>query len=117
MTAAVLRRLEREVPGCSRCPRLSSYLRELGARYPDYWCRPVPSFGDRRARLAVVGLAPGLHGANRSGRPFYMDASGECTHVLVDSTPAICTELDVVRRQHGPHPREQTLKSVAQQHL
>ncbi len=77
MTAAALRRLEREVPGCSRCPRLADYLHELRERHPDYWCRPVPSFGDRRARLAILGLAPGLHGANRSGRPFYMDASGE----------------------------------------
>jgi uracil-DNA glycosylase family 4 len=46
-------------------------------RHPDYWNRPVPGFGDRSAWLAIVGLAPGLHGANRSGRPFFMDASGE----------------------------------------
>ena len=77
MSAQTLRRIEREVPECTRCPRLVAYLEQLRKRYPDYWCRPVPSFGDRRPWLVIVGLAPGLHGANRSGRPFYMDASGE----------------------------------------
>jgi len=77
MSAQTLRRIEREVPKCTRCPRLVAYLEQLRKRYPDYWCRPVPSFGARRAWLVIVGLAPGLHGANRSGRPFYMDASGE----------------------------------------
>ena len=77
MSAAALRRLERAVPACKRCPRLTAYLSELRERYPDYWNGPVPGFGDRRAWLAIVGLAPGLHGANRSGRPFWMDASGE----------------------------------------
>ncbi len=77
MSARALRSIEREVPACTRCPRLSRYLALLRERHPDYWCKPVPSTGDRRAWLAIVGLAPGLHGANRSGRPFYMDASGE----------------------------------------
>jgi uracil-DNA glycosylase family 4 len=72
-----LRTIEGEVPGCARCPRLAGFLAENRARYADYWNRPVPGFGDRRAWLAIVGLAPGLHGANRSGRPFFMDASGE----------------------------------------
>src|SRR5262245_59866977 len=73
----VLRTIEGEVPACARCPRLSGFLAELRGRHADYWNRPVPGFGDRRAWLAIIGLAPGLHGANRSGRPFYMDASGE----------------------------------------
>src|SRR5512139_1700395 len=74
---AELRRLEGEIPACARCPRLVEFLGGLRARHPDYWNRPVPGFGDRGAWLAIVGLAPGMHGANRSGRPFYMDASGE----------------------------------------
>lgn len=74
---SALERLEREIPECSECPRLAGFLAELRARHPEYWNRPVPGFGDRGAWLAIVGLAPGLHGANRSGRPFYMDASGE----------------------------------------
>ena len=77
MSGTALRRLEREVPSCRRCPRLGAYLGELRQRYPDYWNNPVPGFGDRSAWLAIVGLAPGLHGANRSGRPFWLDASGE----------------------------------------
>lgn len=66
-----------EVAGCKSCPRLGRYLEELRARFPDYHNAPVGGFGDPGAWLVVVGLAPGLHGANRSGRPFFMDASGE----------------------------------------
>jgi uracil-DNA glycosylase family 4 len=74
---APLERLEREIPACSDCPRLADFLASLRTRHPDYWNRPVPGFGDRAAWLTIVGLAPGLHGANRSGRPFFLDASGE----------------------------------------
>jgi uracil-DNA glycosylase family 4 len=77
VSARELERIERAVPACARCPRLVEYLGEARRRHPDYWCRPVPGFGDRRAALAIVGLAPGMHGANRSGRPFWLDASGE----------------------------------------
>jgi len=72
-----LREIERAIPRCRRCPRLASFLAESRARRPDYWNRPVPGFGDPRAWLVVVGLAPGLHGANRTGRPFQGDASGQ----------------------------------------
>ena len=61
---------------CARCPRLATFLEETRARYPDYWAHPVPSFGDPAARLLIVGLAPGLHGANRTGRPFTGDHAG-----------------------------------------
>ena len=77
MSASALRKLRREVPSCTRCPRLVAYLEEQRERQPDYWNRPVPGFGDPAAWLVIVGLAPGLHGANRSGRPFWLDASGE----------------------------------------
>jgi uracil-DNA glycosylase family 4 len=73
---AALRRIEREVLGCARCPRLAAYLAECRAAHPDYWARPVPGFGDPAAALVIAGLAPGYHGANRSGRPFWLDASG-----------------------------------------
>ncbi|HSG96733.1 MAG TPA: uracil-DNA glycosylase [Woeseiaceae bacterium] len=62
--------------GCRNCPRLSSFLDDVNARYPDYYCRPVPPFGDQEARLLIVGLAPGMHGANRTGRPFTGDHAG-----------------------------------------
>jgi len=63
-------------PDCRRCPRLARFLTEVSARHPGYHCRPVPSFGDCASRLLVVGLAPGLHGANRTGRPFTGDHAG-----------------------------------------
>jgi len=61
---------------CRACPRLAAFLDEVNERYPDYYCRPVPPFGDLSARLLIVGLAPGMHGANRSGRPFTGDHAG-----------------------------------------
>jgi uracil-DNA glycosylase family 4 len=63
-------------PDCRRCPRLARFLDQVHRRYPDYHCRPVAPFGKSRPRLLVVGLAPGLHGANRTGRPFTGDHAG-----------------------------------------
>ena len=63
-------------PNCRECPRLAEFLRGIRREHPDYHARPVPSFGPRRARLLVVGLAPGMHGANRTGRPFTGDYAG-----------------------------------------
>jgi len=62
--------------GCRRCARLAAFLDDVRAAHPAYWCRPVPPFGDAAARLVVVGLAPGMHGANASGRPFTGDHAG-----------------------------------------
>ena len=61
---------------CRRCPRLANFLDEVKEKQPDYYCRPVPPFGDPAARFLIVGLAPGMHGANRSGRPFTGDHAG-----------------------------------------
>ena len=61
---------------CRACPRLSQFLAEVRDRHPDYHAAPVPAFGDPRARLLIVGLAPGMHGANRTGRPFTGDYAG-----------------------------------------
>ena len=61
---------------CTRCARLCTFLAEVQAAHPDYWCRPVPPFGETSARLVIVGLAPGMHGANASGRPFTGDYAG-----------------------------------------
>ena len=76
MGRAALRALAREVQACSSCPRLAEYLAECRSLHPDYWAKPVPGFGDPGAQLVIAGLAPGYHGANRSGRPFWLDASG-----------------------------------------
>jgi uracil-DNA glycosylase family 4 len=61
---------------CRQCPRLSGFLDTVKEKYPEYYCRPVPPFGDREAQFVIVGLAPGLHGANRTGRPFTGDHAG-----------------------------------------
>lgn len=61
---------------CQACPRLATFLAEVRNRYPDYHNLPVASFGDPKARLFIVGLAPGMHGANASGRAFTGDQSG-----------------------------------------
>ena len=63
-------------PGCRRCPRLARFLDSVRKAHPGYHCRPVATFGRARHRLLVVGLAPGLHGANRTGRPFTGDHAG-----------------------------------------
>jgi uracil-DNA glycosylase len=63
-------------PSCRRCPRLAAFLDEVRAEHPSYWCKPVPPFGDNAARLVIVGLAPGMHGANATGRPFTGDYAG-----------------------------------------
>jgi uracil-DNA glycosylase family 4 len=63
-------------PGCTRCERLAAFLADARRRHPGYHARPVPAFGAARPRLLVVGLAPGMHGANRTGRPFTGDYAG-----------------------------------------
>jgi uracil-DNA glycosylase family 4 len=63
-------------PGCRRCPRLAAFLDEGRAKHPGYHCAPVAPFGDVQPRLLIVGLAPGFHGANASGRPFTGDYAG-----------------------------------------
>jgi uracil-DNA glycosylase len=72
----VARRSAAYDPGCTRCPRLAHFLEVTRQRHPDYWARPVPSFGAHAPRLLIVGLAPGMHGANRTGRPFTGDFAG-----------------------------------------
>lgn len=63
-------------PRCRRCPRLTAFLDHVKATYPSYHCRPVAPFGDPHGKLLIVGLAPGMHGANASGRPFTGDYAG-----------------------------------------
>jgi uracil-DNA glycosylase family 4 len=78
-----LRILQNEIVGCTQCPRLIAHCRHIAQvkrrayRDWEYWGRPVPSFGDPNARLLIIGLAPGAHGANRTGRVFTGDSSGD----------------------------------------
>ncbi|MGH9619089.1 MAG: uracil-DNA glycosylase [Bryobacteraceae bacterium] len=81
--AAELAVLNRQIVNCFRCPRLVAHREEMGRvqrrayRGEQYWSRPVPGFGDPAARLFIVGLAPGAHGGNRTGRIFTGDRSGD----------------------------------------
>lgn len=84
--------LNREVIACTRCPRLVEYrqqvAREKRRAYLDweYWGKPVPGFGDPHARVLILGLAPGAHGSNRTGRPFTGDASGKFMYPVLYET-------------------------------
>lgn len=84
--------LQREIVACEKCPRLTSYRAEVGRikrrayRDWEYWAKPVPGFGDPCARLLLVGLAPGAHGANRTGRMFTGDSSGDFLYKVLFAT-------------------------------
>jgi uracil-DNA glycosylase family 4 len=81
--------LNKEVVSCVRCPRLVAYREQIGRerrrayRDHEYWARPVPGFGDPNARVLILGLAPGAHGSNRTGRPFTGDASGKFMYPIL----------------------------------
>ncbi len=91
-TPAWLKVLNAEVVACTRCPRLVTYReqisREKRRAYRDceYWGKPVPGFGDPNAAVLVLGLAPGAHGSNRTGRPFTGDASGTFMYPVLRET-------------------------------
>jgi uracil-DNA glycosylase family 4 len=87
-----LKILQREIVSCELCPRLVAYRAEVGRvkrrayRDWDYWAKPVPGFGDSGARLLLIGLAPGAHGANRTGRMFTGDSSGDFLYKVLFET-------------------------------
>ena len=84
--------LNAQIVACERCPRLRAYCTQIAAvrrrAYADweYWGRPVPSFGDAKARVLILGLAPGAHGSNRTGRPFTGDGSGDFLYPVLHET-------------------------------
>lgn len=83
---------------CRDCPRLAGFLDDVRTRYPTYFAKPVPAFGAEDIKLLIVGLAPGLHGANRSGRPFTGDHAGillyETLHRFGFATAPTSTHAD-----------------------
>lgn len=98
--------LKSEVVACERCPRLREYCAQVAAvrrrayRDWDYWGRPVPGFGDPHARLLIIGLAPGAHGANRTGRVFTGDRSGEFLYRALYET-GFASQPESVSRDDG----------------
>lgn len=95
-----------EVISCKRCPRLVAYreqiAREKRRAYRDceYWGKPVPGFGDPQARVLIMGLAPGAHGSNRTGRPFTGDASGNFMYPILYET-GFASQPTAVDRNDG----------------
>ncbi len=98
--------LNNEVVNCTRCPRLVAYRQQVGREKRrayldwDYWSRPVPGFGDPHARVLVLGLAPGAHGSNRTGRPFTGDASGKFMYPILHKV-GFASQPNAERRSDG----------------
>ena len=103
---AWLTQLNREVIACTKCPRLVQYrekiAREKRRAYLDcdYWGKPVPGFGDPDARVLVMGLAPGAHGSNRTGRPFTGDASGKFMYPVLFEV-GFASQPNAISREDG----------------
>jgi uracil-DNA glycosylase family 4 len=98
--------LNREVIACTRCPRLVAYREQIARdkrrayRDCEYWGKPVPGFGDTEARVLIMGLAPGAHGSNRTGRPFTGDASGKFMFPVLYET-GFASQPDATDRNDG----------------
>lgn len=87
-------------PDCRQCPRLVAHLDAVRATNPDYHAAPVPAFGVRQPRLLIVGLAPGMHGANRTGRPFTGDYAGVLLYATLHRV-GLANRADAVDREDG----------------
>ncbi len=102
---------------CARCTRLRTYCQQIGQTkrraYLDweYWARPVPSFGDPQARMVAVGLAPGAHGSNRTGRPFTGDGSGDFLYPVLHAA-GLASQPKATSREDGLRLHELWITAV-----
>jgi uracil-DNA glycosylase family 4 len=113
----VLEQLQQSITACTRCSRLRDYCRGIGEirrksyRDQQYWAKPVPGFGDPNARILVLGLAPGAHGANRTGRPFTGDGSGDFMYPVLHEL-GLATKPVAISRDDGLKLRKLWIGSV-----
>jgi uracil-DNA glycosylase len=98
--------LNQEVVSCVRCPRLVEFREKIGREkrraYKDqeYWAKPVPGFGDPNAKVLILGLAPGAHGSNRTGRPFTGDGSGYFLYPVLHAA-GFASQASAIHREDG----------------
>lgn len=117
LVASPLVQLNERIVACNRCPRLRDHctavarLKRRAYREWEYWGRPVPSFGDPRARVLFVGLAPGAHGSNRTGRPFTGDGSGDFLYPLLHRA-GFASQPSSTRRNDGMQLRDAWITAV-----
>jgi uracil-DNA glycosylase family 4 len=110
--------LNKEIIACRRCPRLVAYREKIAAekrrayRDHEYWGKPVPGFGDIDARVLVLGLAPGAHGSNRTGRPFTGDASGNFMYPVLYET-GFANQPTATSREDGLRLRDMYITAAA----
>ena len=93
-----LTQISTDIAGCRRCDRLATFLDDSRSRHPEYWSRPVSGFGDPQARLFILGLAPGYHGANKHGRVFTGDDSGRWLWGALHEL-GVCSEPNSTHRE------------------
>jgi uracil-DNA glycosylase family 4 len=114
---ASLSEVRRNIVACERCARLRLYCEGIGqARrrayaHQTYWARPVPGFGDPKARVLILGLAPGAHGANRTGRPFTGDGSGDFMYPVLHDL-GFASKPQAIHRDDGLKLRHAWIASV-----
>jgi uracil-DNA glycosylase len=117
LSSPALLEIQQTIVSCERCTRLRTYCRGIGETrrraYQDqtYWARPVPGFGDPRARILILGLAPGAHGANRTGRPFTGDGSGDFMYPVLHEL-GLATKPRAISRDDGLKLRHAWIASV-----
>ncbi len=116
-TAPAQDRVRNAIIACELCPRLRQYCARIGEtrrrayQDHDYWARPVPGFGDPRARVLILGLAPGAHGANRTGRPFTGDGSGDFMYPVLHEL-GFASKPRAISRDDGLRLRDAWIGSV-----